>query len=124
MHLDTYTVVWLYAGELGRFPRAARDLLEAETLAVSPMVVLKLQYLLEIGRITDGPSAILADLRDRVGVQEADGSFARVARRAAQLSWTRDPFDRLIVGHAEAESALLLTADVAVRKHSEVARWD
>lgn len=124
MHLDTHAVIWLYAGDLRRFPAAARELLEAEALAVSPMVALELQYLSEVGRVTEGPGGILADLRERVGLQELDCSFAKVVRRAAQLTWTRDPFDRLIVGHAEAESALLLTADTTIGAHSEAARWE
>jgi PIN domain nuclease of toxin-antitoxin system len=37
-HLDTHVVVWLYAGEVERFPDAARAALERDTLAVSPAV--------------------------------------------------------------------------------------
>lgn len=124
MHLDTHAVIWLYAGDLSRFPPGAQALLEVERLAVSPMVALELQYLSEIGRITEGPGVILRDLRDRVGLEESDGSFSRVVRFAARLTWTRDPFDRVIVGQAESESALLLTADATIHAHSEAARWD
>jgi PIN domain nuclease of toxin-antitoxin system len=44
---------------------------------------------------------------------------------AAQgLSWTRDPFDRLIAAHAIVADALLLTADETIRKHLPLATWE
>jgi PIN domain nuclease of toxin-antitoxin system len=50
-HLDTHVVVWLYQGEVGRFPGPVLELLESETLAISPIVLLEMAYLKEIGRL-------------------------------------------------------------------------
>jgi len=37
--------------------------------------------------------------------------------------WTRDPFDRLIVAHAAANDARLLTKDEKIRRHYKRAVW-
>lgn len=39
------------------------------------------------------------------------------------LSWTRDPFDRLIVANALADGADLVTADERIRQHTDIAVW-
>ena len=123
-HLDTHVLVWLFAGEVERFPEAARAALDRDTLAVSPAVVLELQYLHEIGRLAEPARVVLDDLRDRVGLGLAEADFAAVVSRALPLSWTRDPFDRLIAAHAVADDAPLLTADRALREHVPGAFWD
>ncbi len=123
-HLDTHVVVWLYAGDVDRFPEAARLALERDTLAVSPAVALELQYLHEIGRLAEPARAVLDDLRDRIGLGFAEADFPSVIWKANSLSWTRDPFDRLIAAHALADDAPLLTADRVLREHLPVAFWD
>jgi PIN domain nuclease of toxin-antitoxin system len=40
-----------------------------------------------------------------------------------QQHWTRDPFDRLLVGHALARGAPLLTKDRLIRRHFRQAIW-
>jgi len=45
-------------------------------------------------------------------------------RAAVDLTWTRDPFDRLIDAHAIAASVPLLTADRAILEHLPLATWD
>ena len=42
---------------------------------------------------------------------------------ASALTWTRDPFDRLIVATAAADSAPLLTRDKLIRRHYRNASW-
>lgn len=58
------------------------------------------------------------------GVARAEGQIGDVAEYARGFGWTRDPFDRLIVAHALAHRATLLTADETIRAHSRTARWD
>lgn len=123
-HLDTHVVVWLYAGEVERFPEAARAALERDTLAVSPAVVMELQYLYEIGRLAEPARTVLDDLRDRIGLGFAEADFPSVVSRALPLAWTRDPFDRLIAAHSLADDAPLVTADRALREHLPTAIWD
>lgn len=47
--------------------------------------------------------------------------FALIER--AVLRSCQDPFDRLIVAHAPAADALLLTADESIRQECSQARW-
>jgi len=124
IHLDTHVLVWLYAGELRRFSPAARRRLAAEDLRISPMATLELQYLHEVGRISEGADVVLADLTRKLGLAQAEGDFTSVAAAALGLAWTRDPFDRLIVAHATLAGATLLTKDRSIRKHYRQAVWD
>jgi len=41
----------------------------------------------------------------------------------AEKDWTRDPFDRIIVGNAAAENAVLITKDNSILEHYEHAVW-
>lgn len=124
MHLDTHVVAWLYAGDLDRFPARVRERLEVEILAISPIVALELQYLHEVERIDQPQHVVVEDLRQRVGLRIVDASFETIATAAAQLAWTRDPFDRLIVAHALTEGTVLLTADRSIRDNLDLAVWD
>ncbi|HZK15441.1 MAG TPA: hypothetical protein VFC52_02490, partial [Solirubrobacterales bacterium] len=63
--------------------------MEAEAIAVSPIVELELTYLHEIGRVTEPASAPLSALRRTLGLQIDDASLAEVAQAATGLSWTR-----------------------------------
>ena len=123
IHLDTHAVAWLYAGDLARFPQPVREVLEEEELVVSPIVELELQLLYEIRRIADPGRTILDDLIGRIGLRVSSAPFHRVVAAAAKLEWTRDPFDRLIVGQALADAARLVTRDRAIRAHYRAAFW-
>lgn len=124
MHLDTHAVVWLYESGTDTFPAAARNLVASELLAVSPMVALELALLHEIGRIAPRPEVILAGLRSTLGVITSPTPFADVVGAATELTWTRDPFDRLICAQAVVENQILLTKDRTIRKHLALARWE
>ena len=123
IHIDTHVVVWLYAGNLNLFPPSARKRLERDELRISPMVALELEYLHEIGRISEGASVVLPELERTLGLLQADGEFAAVVTAARGLAWTRDPFDRLIVAHATMMNAGLLTKDRTIRRHYRNAIW-
>jgi PIN domain nuclease of toxin-antitoxin system len=123
IHLDTHAVVWLYAGDLKRFPPGARKRLEQEELRFSPIVALELDYLFEVGRIAEGASPVLQELARSLGLAQDDGDFAAVVTAARGLTWTRDPFDRLIVGHTAIAQASLLTKDRTIRQHYRHAIW-
>ena len=123
IHLDTHVVVWLYAGDLARFPAGARKRIEREELCISPMVALELEYLHEVGRIAEGAAAVLQDLGHKLGLAQDDGSFAAVVTAARALTWTRDPFDRMIVGNAAIAGVSLMTKDRSIRQHYRQAVW-
>jgi PIN domain nuclease of toxin-antitoxin system len=124
IHLDTHVVAWLYAGDLRRFSPAARRRLGGEELRISPMVVLEMQYLHEVGRISEDTGVVLSDLSRKLGLAQAEGDFSSVAAAAVDLGWTRDPFDRLIVAHAALHGATLMTKDRLIRRNYHRAVWD
>lgn len=124
IHLDTHVVVWLFEKRLDRMPPPARTRCDDNELVVSPMVQLELSLMFEIGRITDPAGAIVADLSRRIGLRVADTRFSDIVFEAEAHSWTRDPFDRLIVATAAAAQAPLLTKDRHIRAHYPAAVWD
>lgn len=121
--LDTHVVVWLYAGALDRLSDTARAVLETTGAVISPLVELELTYLHEIGRLSVPGAVVVDDLRERMGLTTSTLSTAAVVAAAAALTWTRDPFDRLIVGDASAAGAPLLTKDATIRRHYAGATW-
>lgn len=124
MHLDTHVLVWLHQGRSRELPPAVRELLDTEPLAISPMVVLELDLLHEVGRTTGPGTEVVTALRDAVGLTVDSAPFAVVVRNAANLTWTRDPFDRLICAQALAAGETLLTRDRRIRGNLDAARWD
>lgn len=90
---------------------------------ISPMVRLELQFLHEIGRINPTADAITADLYQRVGLEVCAKPFNDVIANSMRQSWTRDPFDRIIVAHADLDNELLITSDRNIRTHYAYAKW-
>lgn len=123
IRLDTHVVVWLFAGDVGRLSPAARELIEREQSLISPAVELELTFLGEIDRITVSAQEIIDDLGQRIGLERSTSSFRDVVGAAHRLTWTRDPFDRLIVGDAVATSSQLVTKDRHIRERCDFAVW-
>lgn len=124
LELDTHVLAWLYAGDRSRFPDRALKVLEANTLSCSPMAVLELSYLFEIGRISVPAHEVVAYLQERLQLAINDTRFSTVISCANALTWTRDPFDRIIVATADAQSSPLLTKDRTILAHYPGAIWD
>lgn len=123
IHIDTHVAVWLAAGEKRRL-RPVQAQLRRSALFVSPVVLLEMEVLREIGRIRAPVADVLEILKEDHGIEEAPGDLRTVVQQARLLGWTKDPFDRLIVAHALANGALLVTADETIRQHCTQARWD
>lgn len=123
-YLDTHVAVWLHAGLVERISLAAKERIEECDLLLSPMALLELQYLFEKKRITIDAGEAYGYLNATFGIALCGLPFAAVARAAAQTSWTSDPFDRIIVGQAQANhGAPLITADAEIRRHYAGAVW-
>jgi PIN domain nuclease of toxin-antitoxin system len=122
VHLDTHVAVWLRMGDARRL-RPVKRVLDREELRLSPYVLLELQALFEIGRLRETGRWIAERLAEDHGVQLAQEALASAGDRALDLSFTRDPYDRLIAAHALAARATLLTADEVLLKHVSCARW-
>ncbi len=107
-----------------KLPAKARALIDERTLAFSPVAVLELRYLHEVQRARDPVPVMLAALGQEIGMEVTDVSAAELGQAAMDLSWTRDPFDRLISAHAIVANAPLVTADETIREHLHLAVWD
>lgn len=123
IYLDTHVVAWLYGGRLELFPPAVKQALATEELRVSPMVVLELQYLFEVGRTTETSDTVIQYLRQRIALQVCDKAFDRVILAALEQTWTRDPFDRIIVAQAALGNTRLVSKDEMIRAHYRRAFW-
>jgi PIN domain nuclease of toxin-antitoxin system len=111
IYIDTHIAVWLCAGVVGKLSDKAKDLLNSHEIRISPIVRLELQYLYEIKRVTLPANDIVADLSHSIGLKVCDKDFNAVLHRAIALTWTRDPFDRIIVAHALLNEDYLVTMD-------------
>ena len=110
--LDTNAVIWLEQGH----PRARPLLKDRRPLHVSPATLLELQFLHETGRIrldVASASSLGDDERWRLDEPPAAAWFDR----AADLMWTRDPFDRLIAAHTLLRRWRLATGDGELARH-------
>lgn len=124
IHLDTHVVVWLYKGDVAQFPESVLRCLERRPLQISPMVELELEYLYQIGRVSVAGLEVVEHLARRLGLRHSQAEFSEIVRHAAGLKWTRDPFDRLIVGTAIADGATLLTRDTTILSNFSMSRWE
>lgn len=83
---------------------------------ISPITLLELRYMSEVGRIQlrhgfeetveDDPRFVIDDV-----------PLTGLVRAAIPLQWTRDPFDRLICGHSSARRVPLCTTDRTILLH-------
>jgi PIN domain nuclease of toxin-antitoxin system len=123
-YLDTQVMVWLCEGQVGRLSKAAVAGIEESDLVISPIVMLELEYLYEIKRIVKPPLALLNQLQIQIGLRINDYSFSAVIHTALFETWTKDPFDRVIVAHARSDGQVpLVTSDTKIRKNYSNTVW-
>ena len=84
---------------------------------------LEAQNLFELGQLTRPAAEVFDALAAVIGLRMSDVPFFAVAREAEQQTWTRDPFDRLIVTQASLEGAGLVTKDAAMHAAYARAIW-
>jgi PIN domain nuclease of toxin-antitoxin system len=105
--LDTNAVIWLHLGHR----RARRLERHIGQLYVSPASLLEIQFLVEAGRIHFRQGTAARDLAadDRWAMDNP--ASLDWFERALEMSWTCDPFDRLLVAHATLRGWRLATSD-------------
>lgn len=123
-YVDTQVAVWLAEANLAKISHKALSLIQRADVQISPMAVVELQYLYEIRRIIVTPQDILVKLNAEIGLAVCDHPFPVIAEIALGETWTRDPFDRIIVAHAKSNGvAPLVTKDEVIRANYHNARW-
>ena len=123
-YLDTHSAIWLRKGDRSSLSKAAARCVDAEDeLLMSPITLLEVEQLFEIGRLKVSADQLVADLAAYAGVRLCTYPFGLVMDQALREKWTRDPFDRIIVAHARARKAPLITSDRAILRHYDLAVW-
>jgi hypothetical protein len=67
--LDTHVVVWLYQKSLKLLSPKAIQVIEDNSISISPIVLLELEYLYEIGKIKTDSHTILKYLNKKIGLK-------------------------------------------------------
>jgi PIN domain nuclease of toxin-antitoxin system len=111
--LDTHFLLWtaLDSGRLKAFPW----LDDYRPWGISPVSFLEIQSLAEVGRLKVDQAkfseAVSAD--SRFVVDEAP--LVALIEKALPLSWTMDPFDRLLAAHSDVRRIPLCSLDRRIR---------
>ena len=103
--LDTNALIWLEKGHHRAKPLTGSN----STLYISPASLLELQMLNEVGQIRLSAGALETLTRDERWMWTT--LRPRLVPPSTDISWTRDPFDRLIVAHARLRGWRLATGD-------------
>ncbi len=122
--LDTHLLLWAVAASR-RLPAEARDLLidPRNTVFYSAASIWEIAIKSRLGRRdfrVDIRRLLVAAVE--TGFVELPVTSAHAARVATLPDLHRDPFDRLLVGQALAESAVLLTNDAPLGEYSKQVR--
>jgi PIN domain nuclease of toxin-antitoxin system len=105
--LDTNALIWLQA----RHRRSQPLSRWVDRLYISPANLLEIQFLLEAQRIRLRSGTRIDHLVDDQRWVLDDPPAAAWFSVARELTWTRDPFDRLLAAHARYRGWKLATGD-------------
>ena len=107
--LDTHFLIWITgnAKRIRRYPWLS----QYEPWGVSAISFLEIQLLTESGKLNlrnpQFTEAVLSDARFAVD----EVPLVALIQKSLQLSWSRDPFDRLIAAHSLARRVPLCSVD-------------
>jgi len=121
--LDTHVLVWLYTGEIDKISNKAKKSIEEYSLLVSPASILELEFLYEIKRISKKSNQIITALQNDIGLEIEDVSARSLFLSAIKESWTRDPFDRMLVAHASINNHSLISKDRNIHSNFKLTIW-
>ena len=71
----------------------------------------------EIRRILRPPQALLHQLEIQIGLKLCSHPVPAIIQTALLESWTKDPFDRMIVAQAMNRQAAIVTGDARLRDY-------
>lgn len=110
--LDTQVALWWLTAS-PRLHRASRELMVGSPCAVSVASVWEVDLKHRLGKLPI-PPARFRDEMQSAGATVLSVTAEHVLTRPKGAESHRDPFDRLLLSVAEAESLVLLTADTAL----------
>jgi PIN domain nuclease of toxin-antitoxin system len=115
--LDTHFLLWITLGSkrLGDFPW----IFDYLPWTISPVSLLEIQFLAEVGRIEGSGRAFEERISGDPRFLIDEVPLATLIRHSFELSWTRDPFDRLLAGHSAARRLPLCTSDRNLLVHHQ-----
>lgn len=113
--LDTHFLIWILTGveRMREYPW----LNDYRPWGISPISLLELQYLAEVGRIELDAGGLLEALELDPRFVLDEPPLIPLIQRALPLTWTRDPFDRLLAAHSIARRVPLCTVDRLLLEH-------
>ena len=123
VYLDTHAVARLHSGRTDSMNRRALEIIDRCDPLISPVVLLELQYLYEVGKIAVSAMTLFKRLETSLGLRVCDKAFYQVVSGSLNIQWTRDPFDRLITAHAALDRTPLVTQDEKILRHYDRAVW-
>jgi len=113
--LDTHFLLWILLGSkrLKEFPWLDRY----RPWGVSPISLLEIQFLSEVGHVEVQSPEFYEVLRADPRFIIDEVALVPLVTKAISLEWTRDPFDRLLTAHSLARRIPFCTLDRSVRQH-------
>jgi PIN domain nuclease of toxin-antitoxin system len=121
MLLDTQLYLW-YLADSRKLSREVRKTIEdGDDVFVSAASIWEAAVKAGIGKLSAPPEGLVEGIGGS-GFRELPVTAKHGARVATLPPYHRDPFDRLLVAQAICEPLLLLTADVALQRYSELVR--
>lgn len=120
--VDTQILIWLLDTKLRKrhIRKTAHEALETSKVLVSPMVLLEIDYLREINRINLNHHQVLKILQQEIDIEIDPTPFYEITKTTPSITWTRDPFDRMIVAHSVYHQIPLITYDEKIIDHHDM----
>jgi PIN domain nuclease of toxin-antitoxin system len=113
--LDTHFLIWILTGADRLRDHAWID--DHRPWVISPISLLELQYLAESGRLQLRAAELGEALQRDARFVVDEPPLGPLVRHALPLSWTRDPFDRLLAAHSTTRRVPLCTVDRILLEH-------
>lgn len=112
--LDTHFLLWAVLGlaRMDAYPWLERY----RPWGVSPVSLLELQFLAEVGRLELAHAEFIEALKADPRFVLDEVPLMALMTHALPLGWTRDPFDRLLAAHSAARRVPLVTLDRRIRE--------
>jgi PIN domain nuclease of toxin-antitoxin system len=116
--LDTHVLLWALQ-DPQRLSHRERDLIDRSEVLVSAVSIWEIGIKNAIGRLECDPQRVV-DALEPAGFEPLPIDAAHAVLAASPPRLHGDPFDRMLIAQAQAESAILLTRDRALTAYGEI----